>query len=116
MPFNRTEYEQLSAYARFRILFLDLLQGQFDQAGAAYQSLLANHPEGNAGYPFAQMATIFWTDYQASGDLYSACEQAQAFAGEHEEMFEYLGSHGLHSPGYVDSMNVCPYWLSVPPE
>jgi hypothetical protein len=115
MPFNQTEYDQLSAYAWYRIMLLHLLRGhEENEAYIVYKWLLDHYPEGNPGYPYAQMATSLWIEYQASSDLTSACGQAREFADQHKEILHPLGNHGLFDPFY-SPLDVCPFSVTTPP-
>jgi hypothetical protein len=110
LPLDGTEREQLSAYARFRILLLHALDGQLDGADTIYRALLETYPEGSPGYPYAALAELFWTAYQATGSVVAGCDAAVAHAAEHPELLQPLGSayHGEQSRLY-SPRDICPF-------
>lgn len=105
-----TEYPRLAAYAYFRITLLHILQGYESDAGTVYQTLQQKFPEGNPGFPYAEMATAFWNQYQSSHDMTAACGMAVEYATEHPEILTPLGSdyHGMQSHTYKPE-DVCPF-------
>ena len=108
MPFNQMEYDQLSAYARYRIMILYLKQGWESDAKTAYESLIEKYPQGNSGYPYTELATEFWNEYQASHDLNLSCDEAIAYVTNHPEILDSLGSHGLFD-AYYEPEDICPF-------
>lgn len=113
IPQNYAEYFQLSAYARFRILLIHLIRGFDSDAQIVYNNLVAQYPPGNPGYPYVEMATAFWNEYQSSQDIGLACVQAVAYAAAHPEILSPLGNvdgenwHGIQSLDYEPG-DVCP--------
>lgn len=110
-PFsNSSEYPQLAAYARYRIIVLHLLQGHTSAAQIVYDTLQEKFPAGNAGHPYAEMAAAFWASYQTTPQIASACAHAIAYAGQHPEILIPLGSdyHGDQSRQYKPE-DVCPF-------
>jgi len=101
------EREILGAYASFRIIHTQLLEADLNSAEATYTALQINYPPGSLGYDFAQMAEAFWSDYQASNDLFSACLAAQSFATSHQETIIDTLYFGYANPTYT-AENVCP--------
>lgn len=108
MPFNQDEYDQLSAYARYRIMIIYLKQGWDSDAKTVYETLVEKYPQGNLGYPYAELATEFWNEYQSSHDLTFSCDQAITYATQHTEILEPLGSHGLFDKHYEPD-SICPF-------
>ncbi|MFT3895425.1 MAG: hypothetical protein QM730_27690 [Anaerolineales bacterium] len=108
MPFNQEEYDQLSAYARYRIMLLHLKRGWESDARTVYETLIEKYPQGSSGYPYSQMATEFWNEFQVSRDLVLSCERAIIYAAKHEEMLDPLGDHGLFDEHYKPE-DVCPF-------
>lgn len=105
-----TEYPRLAAYAYFRIVLLHILQGHETDAGTVYQTLQQRFPEGNPGFPYAEMASAFWNEYQASHDMTAACGMAVEYAAAHPDILIPLGSdyHGMQSHTYQPE-DVCPF-------
>lgn len=107
MPFNQVEYDQLSAYARYRIMIIYLKQGWDSDAKTMYETLVEKYPQGNLGYPYAELATEFWNEYRSSHDLTLSCDEAITYATKHTEILEPLGSHGLFDKHY-EPESICP--------
>lgn len=108
MPFNQKEYDQLSAYSRYRIMILHLIRGWDNDAEIVYKNLIELYPKDTNGYPYVEMATEFWNEYQISKDFYNACEKAIEYTQENEVILEPFGWHGLHYYSYLPA-NVCPF-------
>lgn len=104
------EYPRLAAYAFYRIMLLHVLQGYDSDAGRVYNTLQQRFPEGNPGFPYAEMATSFWNEYQSSHNVAAACEVAVQYVTEHPEILVPLGSdyHGAQSYTYAPE-DVCPF-------
>ncbi|MBI5351422.1 MAG: hypothetical protein HZB50_02160 [Chloroflexi bacterium] len=100
MPFNQKEYDQLAAYARYRIMLLYLKQGWESDAKTVYETLVEKYPQGNSGYPYTELAAAFWNEFQSSHDVSSSCGKAMNYAVNHAEILEPLGSHGLFDKHY----------------
>ncbi len=102
------ERPRLSAYARYRILLLHIIQGHLPEAQVVYDTLQSQFPAGAVGRPYAELATIFWQEHQASQNIAAACAQAIAYASSHEKDilvplgrdFYDPGDHGGGSPFY----------------
>lgn len=110
MPFNPTEYAQLAAYARYRIMLLHIVRGGESDARTVHETLIKKFPEGSQGYPYVEMATRFWMEYQSSHNVEQACERAVAYAQAHQEMLAPLGGgdHGSWNEFYKPA-SVCPF-------
>jgi hypothetical protein len=110
MPFNPVEYDQLSAYARFRILLLHLLRGWNDDAETVFENLEMTYDVDSAGYPYVEMAEVFWSIYTTSVDIGEGCSAAIEFIQRSPELLLPLGSsdHGLFTIQYEAYM-MCPY-------
>ena len=69
------EYIYLTAYARYRIMLLYLLQGWSSDAQVVYNTLLEKYPLGSTGSIYAKLAQVFWEEYQASGNVGQSCSR-----------------------------------------
>lgn len=115
-PIDFHEYPNLAAYARYRMLLLHAVMGQAKAAEVDYNLLVHNYPSGKDGFVYAELASAFWQNYQASKNIQSACQQAIQFAGNNEhEVFYYVGNidneenwHGEQSHQY-EPEDVCPF-------
>lgn len=108
MPFNQKEYDQLSAYARYRIMIIYLKQGWESDAETVYQTLIETYTQGRLGYPYSELANEFWNEFQISHDLILSCNQAITYATKYPEILEPLGSHGLFDK-YYEPEDICPF-------
>lgn len=115
IPFIQDEYDNLVAYAHYRIMLLQIVQGDLVSAQITYETLQKTFTDGTPGYHFAQMASILWQEYQSSTSLGKACSTVVNYAEEHRnEIFAYLGnteentSHGLQSH-YYTPWDMCPF-------
>jgi len=79
------ERPTLSAYARYRILLLHVAQGNLREARIVYTTLQEKFPSGAVGYPYTELATIFWKTYDATKKVATACEKAVEYAAIHAE-------------------------------
>lgn len=104
------EYNSIAAYAHYRIMLLDLVQGQESEAFATYQTLQDIFGKDPYGSPYVAMATSFWNAYQTNHKMYDGCAAAIQYAAEHPEILIPLGSdyHGSQSHTYIPS-DVCPF-------
>jgi hypothetical protein len=104
------EYYYLAAYARYRIMLLYFVRGWQQDAQIVYESLQDKFPEGQFGHEYAEMAKVFWDDYQSSQDISHACTQAVAYAAQNPGILAYLGSdyHGWQSINYKPD-DICPF-------
>ncbi len=105
---------RLSAYSRYRIMLLHAVQVYIPEATIVYDTLLEKFPPGTTGNIYAQMATEFWEEYTANGDITTACEAAIAFANANpEEILIPLGS-GFYGWGRVYTPeDICPFSLEA---
>jgi len=115
IPVIQDEYDNLVAYAHYRIILLQIIQGDSVSAQATYKTLQEKFPDGTQGHRFAQMAAEFWQEYQFSQSLSEACLTAINYAEEYQnEIFAYLGnteednSHGSQSH-YYTPWDMCPF-------
>jgi tetratricopeptide (TPR) repeat protein len=109
MPYNETEYFQLATYSRYRIMVLYVLMGRESDAQTIYKSLLSEVSSDSAGYPYVQLATEFWEEYQESREVLKACEKAIVFAEQNDEILIPLGNnHGMFSK-YYKPETICPF-------
>jgi hypothetical protein len=110
VPSDPDEYYYLAAYSRYRIMLLHILQGWMDEAEVVYNTLQDKFPEEQVGHQFAEMATIFWHEYQETQDIPQACSLAIDYVDTHSEILFYLGDrhHGDQGKRYTP-MDICPF-------
>ncbi len=104
------EYPILAAYAYYRIMLLHILQNDTAKAESTFSTLQSEFPTGSPGNYFAQVASIFWQEYQFSMNIQSSCKKVVEYAQEHPIPTEYLGDwdHGVHSIDYTPE-SICPF-------
>jgi hypothetical protein len=107
---DKTEYSRLAAYAYYRILLLQLVQGDQSAANTTYEALQHKFGGDTYGHTYMEMTTAFWEAYQSSHIMYDGCAAAIQYAAEHPEILVPLGSdyHGSQSHTYVPA-DVCPF-------
>jgi len=101
----------LSAYARYRIMLIHVLTDNLDEAEKNHQQLLLEFPVDNAGYPIAEMATLFWNEYQASTYISKACGASVNFIIGHRDILLLLSGNmtGQNIDYYRMPGEVCPF-------
>jgi hypothetical protein len=110
------EYYNLAAYARFRIMVIYILRGWISDAETIYNELQKQFPPGQTGNAYAEMASQFWNEYQASGNMKKACNKAIDYAKSNPaDILSYLGNsdyalayYGEQSLSYT-AEDVCPF-------
>jgi hypothetical protein len=104
------EYPTLSAYAYYRIMLLHVLQNDFLNAQSIFNKIQNEFPPESQGFYFAEVASIFWQEYQSSTSIENSCNQVVNYAQEHPLPAEYLGDwdHGVHSIHYTPEV-ICPF-------
>ncbi|PKN93352.1 MAG: hypothetical protein CVU44_10710 [Chloroflexi bacterium HGW-Chloroflexi-6] len=91
LPYDNSEYQYLSAYAHYRIMLIYAKQGRLSEANQTYTTLQENYPNGEKGYVTADLAAIFWNEFQNTQDIASSCSKAIAFADSNVfEIFNYV--------------------------
>ena len=103
-----SEYPRLAAYAYYRIMLLHVVKGYESDAGTVYKTLQQKFSNDQYGYPYAEMATSFWNEYQSSHDLTSACAKAIQYTVEHPDLLTPLGGPSQQDYNYK-SEDVCPF-------
>jgi len=121
LPPNDTEYNYLSAYARYRIMLIYTKRGWMPEAKAIYETLQEQYPVGKEGHVIAELATVFWNKHLSSNNLSASCSKAIDFANENVfEIFNYMGSvktdesydwtyHGWQKTHNYTVEDICPF-------
>jgi hypothetical protein len=89
----------VSAYARFKLVVTYAASGDGRGAQSQYESLMAEHPDGTPGFPYALMGQAFWIDFVANASLSSACAVAVGSAESNPALAEQLYA-GYTNPEY----------------
>jgi hypothetical protein len=97
----------LSAYASFRLIHTNLLLGDRDTAENIQHSLRDQTPVDSPGMGFVEMADTFWSEYENTGELDTACTAAQTYAISHQETTLDLLYFGYANPTYT-AEDLCP--------
>jgi hypothetical protein len=89
--YNPDEYPNLAAYANFRMMLVEIKRERFSRAQIIYDWLQTNFLPDTPGHVYAELATLFWSEYQKSQDFGLSCTATYAYASSHpEEIFRYL--------------------------
>jgi hypothetical protein len=93
LPPDESEYNYLSAYARYRIMLIYVKRGWLPEAKVIYDSLPEQYPVGKEGHVIAELATVFWNELISSNNLFTSCSEAIDFTNENVfEIFNYVSS------------------------
>jgi hypothetical protein len=113
---DTTEYPNLDAYARFRIMLLHIVRGNIREAETVFNALKNNFKHGQPGYAYVDMADAFWNEYQLSLNIELACGKAIEFATLHPvDILAYLGNGEFARTYYGDQSleytpeEICPF-------
>ena len=108
-PPDPDERARLSAYARYRLMLADILQGNASTAVVVYRTLQEKFPAGSVGAAYAQLATAFWGKYASESDVVAGCVDARSFAEAHSnETLSPLGGQ-VYSTRRYTSEDICPF-------
>jgi hypothetical protein len=108
------EYDNMAAYARFKLMVAYAEQGWHADAKIMFDNIQRLYPEDKGGHPYAELAAIFWNEYEPSRSIAAGCLAANDFASSHErEILYYIqGAGGFASNriSYEDEpWYICPF-------
>ncbi len=95
----------IRAYARFKLVVAYAASGDGRGAQSQYDLLMAEHPPGTPGYPYALMGQAFWSDFLTNDSPRSACAAAVALAENDPSLAERLYA-GYANPEY-EPVDLC---------
>lgn len=104
------ERPRLNAYAYYRIMLLHVVQGSMPEAQIVYETLQDEFPAGAVGHQYAELATVFWEEYDTRADIATACGKAVEYASAYaDEVLIPLSSsfYGFGQRDYAPR-DVCP--------
>lgn len=110
-PPDLEERARLEAYARYRLLLAKLALGQDEAAEVMYNTLQERFPKARPGYPYAELAQVFWTRFTATADIGAACDTAIEFAEAHSDaILDPLG-HAVYGAAHPPPKpeDICPF-------
>lgn len=109
MP-DPNEYPTLASYAYYRIMLLYVLKNDVVNAESTFNKIQNEFPLASPGNYFAEVASIFWQEYQSSRRIEASCNKVIDYVQEHPLPVEYLGdwNHGVHSIRYTLE-SICPF-------
>ncbi|MCB0087533.1 MAG: VCBS repeat-containing protein, partial [Caldilineaceae bacterium] len=102
------ELTELRSFSLFRKALVEASMDNADGAAQTVADLSAQYP----GSVYDQLTQAWYAEYQASGDLQSACAVATKFAEDNPEAWEMLADYGYTNPTF-SAIEVCPD-LSAP--
>ncbi len=103
----QTERANLSAFAQFRLVVVELKSGQTDPAQKAYDQLQSDYPQGAIGHSYAEMGASFWRALKSGSDIATACRDAGSYASAHSQSVLDPLYFGYANPTYGAS-DMCP--------
>jgi len=105
------ERPRLSAYARYRIMLLHFSLGYLEAAEIVYDTLQEKFPSGTVGHPYAELARVFWEEYEESQTMSTACAQAIDFASAHRgDILTPLSSeYYYYAVRHNQPEDICPF-------
>jgi hypothetical protein len=108
------EYDNLAAYARFKLMVIYVSRGWHADAKIMFDNIQRLYPEDKVGHPYAELASVFWNEYEPSRSIAAGCLAANDFASSHErEILYYIqGAGGFASNriSYEDEpWYICPF-------
>ncbi len=93
ISYNEKEFQQLTTYARYRIMLVYILQGKLEEAESMYKELLDYVKDSPDGRPYADVATIFLDEYLESSKIEKACSLVSNYAETRPEILYPLSSN-----------------------
>ncbi|MEZ4709187.1 MAG: LysM peptidoglycan-binding domain-containing protein [Caldilineaceae bacterium] len=102
------ELAELRSFSLFRQALVAANMDDAEGAAQAVADLSAQYP----GSVYDQLTQTWYAEYQASGDLQSACAVATQFAEDNAEAWEMFADYGYTNPTF-SAIEVCPD-LSAP--
>ncbi len=91
----------LSGFARYRIIAVQLRMDRPQEARSVLDELRASTSPDGPGGPYAELAEVFWDEFQRSNDLSAACRVAAQYAAAHRgEILDPL-TFGYANPSYA---------------
>ena len=105
---DESEPRRLAAYAWYRLMLLDLIDGDPAKAEESYTTLRQEYGQEFPAY--IELAAHFWEAYQKTRNMRAGCQAAISYAHSHANDTIYtLGIHAYNVPyGYLES-DICPF-------
>jgi len=110
------EFPNLVAYAYYRVMLVQIAQGNLPDAQFAYETLNESFPDNQVGHIYSELAGVFWKEFQSSSSLEQACAEAIGFASLHSvEVLSYLGNGDYANTNYGEQSmeyqpeDICPF-------
>jgi hypothetical protein len=105
-----SEYPALAAYSRYRILVHHTSRGWFDEGAIVMNTLRAKFGLDPVAAPYVEAAEKFWTSFQATNDIATACDTVIQYFRQYPRLLLPLGgpSDALQSHQY-SAEDTCPF-------
>lgn len=99
-PADFEERLRLEAYSRYRLMLLHVARDDLPAARVVYEALQSKFPSWQAGHAYAEMARVFWEQFQTAGDPRSACAAAIEYARDQQDVVlsQINWDYGWHNP------------------
>ncbi len=103
------ERKQLAAFARWRLVLVQLQAGNPGSAQVAYDQLQTEHPAGAIGHDVAALAEVFWSAYAVDGSVVDGCLALFAAAKEDTSVHDFFNvNYGYANPRW-EAVDICPF-------
>lgn len=109
---DKKERPTLSAYSMFRIILVYLVRNQPDKAKMTYDELNAIFSSDNSVGAIVQLTTLFWNEFQTSGNLGSACSKAVDYIVDYPDILKTIGGsqYSFQDIDYLGKPEeICPF-------
>jgi tetratricopeptide (TPR) repeat protein len=100
-------YEDLVAYARFKIVLVSLIIGQQKLAEAHYQELVGQFPPDSPQYVFVELSVLFRDGFLA-GNAPAGCREVRTYITQYPERVLSFFDYGYGNPAYT-AEDICPW-------
>ncbi|MBI9051768.1 MAG: hypothetical protein JEZ00_20265 [Anaerolineaceae bacterium] len=110
-PEDTDERPNLAAYAQYRLILLDVLEGDLERAEQDYAAMQEAYTAGQAGSVYVDFAGVFLEEYQQSRDVTQACQVALDDGADHKkELLRYFGKEQAFVSRLVYELeDLCPF-------
>jgi hypothetical protein len=108
---DENEYSNLAAYARFRLILLDVLEGNLKSAEQEFAAMQKAYPTERTGSVYVDFAGAFLAEYQNHADVPMACQTALDYGADHSaELLRYFSKEqGFVGRLVYELTDLCPF-------
>lgn len=105
------ERQRLSAYSRYRIMLLHVVENRLDSAKEVYDTLQEMFTEGSVGHAYAELSTAFWQEFSINSDIAASCSKAIEFASKNQEeiLAAFSSEYYRYTTHIKEPEDLCPF-------